>query len=37
MQSSGFVIIVPIDFTLNINMKLMKAVSKSNHRLFALS
>ena len=36
MQSSGFVIIVPIGLALNINMKLMNAVSKSNQRLFAL-
>ena len=37
MQSCGFVIIVLIGLALNINMKLINAVSKSNQRLFALS
>ena len=37
MQSSGFVIIVPIGLALNKNMKLKNAVSKPNQRLFALS
>ena len=37
MQKSGFVIIVPIGLALNINMKLMNAVFKSNQRFFALS
>ena len=37
MQNSGFVIIVPIGLALNINMKLMNAVSISDQRLFVLS
>ena len=37
MHSSAFVITVPIGLALNINMKLMNAVTKSNQRLFALS
>ena len=37
MQSSVFVIIVPIGLALNINKKIMNAGSKSNQRLFALS
>ena len=35
--SSGFVIIVLIGLFLNIDLKLMNVVSKSNQRLFALS
>ena len=37
MQSSDFVITVPIGLALNINMKLKNCVSESNQRLFALS